>query len=606
MASKEESAELLAKRIASSPGSPHQHETKVYIMSHGIHLHHRALAILILFFSTQLAGQQATPTRVDQEAGALLTRQQALADIRTLSEVLESAHPDPYSAGGGKVAYHRRLQRLMRGVPESGLSAAELHARLQPFIASLGDGHTSLPFDASTRSKTDPGGIPLYFEVVDQRLWVAAVASSDQLDLIGATLEAVEAVPFAELVQRESLQRGHDNAHHALSSLAGFGALYFAESLRRLVPEWEDSEQIIVRLRRPSGHSEDLLLRPGQGVAYPLLRRESKVDLPKEAGSFAYHFLDEAREIAFLRIDNMTSYREMFEYSRALGSSGWEGWARRLFERLHGETAPSDLGEVIAAIPSATETFSGLFRAMREAGSRTLIVDLSRNYGGNDLMVQILLYFLVGFDETVALAEQTATIRKLSPLLAASSQSGLDPAEIDYSDSVPLTSEDYDFSGDFHFMPEATLDRAIRERFLRMFAQMPSFYTLFRTRQQEAAYRPERIVVLCSNATQSSGFDLMTQLYRLGAVIVGVPSSQAGNGSGDIRRFELTHSRLVGYVSTKYFLAFPEQPSTGFTLEPHHTLTYPKLARYDFDSHANLLLALDVLETTTPGAAPAR
>ena len=127
MASKEESAELLAKRISSTPGSPHQHETKVYIMSHGIHLHHRALAILILFFSTQLAGQQATPTRVDQEAGALLTRQQALADIRTLSEVLESAHPDPYSAGGGKVAYHRRLQRLMRGVPESGLSLSLIH-----------------------------------------------------------------------------------------------------------------------------------------------------------------------------------------------------------------------------------------------------------------------------------------------------------------------------------------------------------------------------------------------------------------------------------------------------------------------------------------------
>jgi hypothetical protein len=517
--------------------------------------------------------------------------------------VLESAHPDPYLAGGGKAAYHRRLQRLIRGIPESGLSTTELHARLQPFIASLGDGHTSLPFDTSTRNKVDPGGIPLYFEVVDQRLWVAAVTSGDQLDLIGTTLEAVEALPFAELVQRESLQRGHDNAHHALSSLAGFGALYFAESLRRLVPEWEDGEQITVRLRRPSGILEDHLLRPGQDVSYPLLRPNSTIELPNGNRSFAYHFLDESKDAAFLRIDNMTTYREMFEYSRAVGSSGWESWARHVVERLHGESIPSDLGDVIAAIPSATETFNSLFEEMQAAESKTLIVDLSRNYGGNDLMVQIFLYFLVGFDETVALAEQTAAIRKLSPLLATSSRSGLDLAEIEYSDSVPLTLEDYDFSGDFHFMPEATLDRAIRERFLRMFAQMPSFYTLFRTRQQEAAYRPERIVVLCSNATQSSGFDLMTQLYRLGAVIVGVPSSQAGNGFGDIRRFELTHSKLEGYVSTKYFLAFPGQPSNGFTLEPHHTLTYPKLASYDFDNNAILLLALEVLETTAPVAA---
>ncbi len=575
-------------------------------MSHSIDRRHYVFTVLVFSLSTPLAALQATPAQVDQETGALLTRQQALEDIRTLSEVLESAHPDPYLAGGGKVAYHRRLQQLIRGIPESGMSTIELHARLQPFIANLGDGHTSLPFDTSTRNRADPGGIPLFFEVVDQRLWVAAVTSGDQLDLIGTTLEAVEAVPFAELVQRESLQRGHDNVHHAISSLAGFGALYFAESLRRLVPEWEDSEQIIVRLRRPSGILEDHLLRPGHDVAYPLLRPKSRVDFPKVEGSFAYHFLDEARDVAFLRIDNMTTYREMFEYSRAVGSSGWESWARRVVERLHGETAPSDLGELIAAIPSATETFSSLFGAMQEAESKTLIVDLSRNYGGNDLMVQIFLYFLVGFDETVALAEQTAAIRKLSPLLATSSRSGLDLAEIEYSDSVPLALEDYDFSADFHFMPEATLDRAVRERFLRMFAQMPSFYALFRTRHQEAAYRPETIVVLCSNATQSSGFDLMTNLYRLGALIVGVPSSQAGNGFGDIRRFELTHSKLVGYVSTKYFFAFPEQPATGFTLEPHHTLTYPKLASYDFDNNAILLLALEVLDPTIPVAAPVR
>ena len=34
-------------------------------------------------------------------------------------------------------------------------------------------------------------------------------------------------------------------------------------------------------------------------------------------------------------------------------------------------------------------------------------------------------------------------------------------------------------------------------------------------------------------------------------------------------------------------------------------LTYPKLASYDFDSNAILLLALEVLETTNPVAAPA-
>ena len=81
-------------------------------MSHSIDRRHYVFTVLVFSLSTPLAALQATPAQVDQETGALLTRQQALEDIRTLSEVLESAHPDPYLAGGGKVAYHRRLQQL--------------------------------------------------------------------------------------------------------------------------------------------------------------------------------------------------------------------------------------------------------------------------------------------------------------------------------------------------------------------------------------------------------------------------------------------------------------------------------------------------------------
>ncbi|MFX0107664.1 MAG: hypothetical protein ACFE7R_05235 [Candidatus Hodarchaeota archaeon] len=49
-----------------------------------------------------------------------LSREQIIKDIRELSDILETAHPDPYIHGGGKIAYHRRFQKLIMGVQKDG------------------------------------------------------------------------------------------------------------------------------------------------------------------------------------------------------------------------------------------------------------------------------------------------------------------------------------------------------------------------------------------------------------------------------------------------------------------------------------------------------
>jgi hypothetical protein len=516
-------------------------------------------------------------------------------DIRELSDILESTHPDPYINGGGKVAYHRRLQQLIRGIPDAGLTRQDLLAAVQPFVAGLKDGHTTLSSVASERASSNPGGIPLYFEVVETSLYVSAVTRAEHLPLIGAVLESVEGVPLTELARREAEQRGHDNYLHVLSGLARDGALYFREPLHRLVPEWQGGDEIRVGLRHPSGDHQIVVLRPAQNVEYPLLQKASRIELPEPDRPFAYHFLDGRKELAFLRIDNMTTYRELFEYSRSIGDAEIERWARRVYERWHGESPPEHPDAVIAGIPSASETFQTLFREMKAAGSRALIVDLRRNFGGNDLMVQIFLYFLVGVDRSISVMGETAAIQKLSPLFDASTTEGVDLDAIRYGDRVPLKLGDYDFSRDARFMSAADLEGSLRASYLRIAEHAPTFFELLRSGEDDACYFPERIFVLSGNATQSSGFDLLTQLYRLGAEVVGVASSQAGNHFGNIRSFQLSRSKLTGWVSSKYFVAYPNEPATGFTLEPQYPLTYEKLASYGFDKNATLLVALELL-----------
>ena len=546
------------------------------------------LTLTVLSVSTRGWGSDAQPP-------SRLGRGELVRDIRELTDILESAHPDPYINGGGKVAYHRRLQTLLASIPEDGLSRADFHAALLPIVAGLGDGHTTLPLDEAEKDYDNPGGIPFIFEVVEGRLYVDAVAHEEDLPLVGATLESIEGVSFTELVARESLRRGHDNELHALSALARRGALFFGESLWRLVPEWQDRSKIDLTLRDPGGELLVLEVPPADNVEYPLHRKQSRIELTKDAGWFGYRFLDPGREVAYLWIDNMTTYREMFEVSRSVGSQGYEDWARRVYEKSTRRGAPDDLDAVIGGIASATEVFQPLCRDMKAAGSKALVVDLRKNFGGNDLMVPIFLYFLVGFDRTVTVVEQTAAIQKMSPLFAESTEAGIDLAEIPYTDRVPLVLTDYDFSLDAQFMTGGQLRDAVGASLLRMFHQTPTFSAVFDEREDEACYFPQRILVLSGNATQSSGFDLLTNLYRLGAEIVGVPSSQAGNSFGNIRHFVLPQSKLEGYVSTKYFLQYPHEAATGFTLQPHHTLTYSKLTALDFDPNASLLLALEIL-----------
>ena len=74
-----------------------------------------------------------------------------------------------------------------------------------------------------------------------------------------------------------------------------------------------------------------------------------------------------------------------------------------------------------------------------------------------------------------------------------------------------------------------------------------------------------------------------------------VHSERGTHESGNIRHFVLPQSKLEGYVSTKYFVQYPHEAATGFTLQPHHTLTYRKLTALDFDPNASLLLALEIL-----------
>ena len=58
-------------------------------------------------------------------------------DTRQLARILESAHPDPYIRGGGKIAFHRRLQNLLSSIPAEGMKKIEFYNLLASLCSCI-------------------------------------------------------------------------------------------------------------------------------------------------------------------------------------------------------------------------------------------------------------------------------------------------------------------------------------------------------------------------------------------------------------------------------------------------------------------------------------
>lgn len=525
-----------------------------------------------------------------------IPRQQLVADVRQLGDFIELVHPDPYVNGGGKIAFHRRLQETIARLPEQGLTREEFYRHLRPFVAAVGDAHTWLrdPYRTDYRS---PGGTPLYFRVVEHGLYVAA-APKQHASLIGARLVSIEGVTFQEILARQAHLMGAENQYLLLRNLAGTGALWKRCFLEHLLPEWHDRSQVRLQLRHSDGEVRQHSLEVPKSIAYPLTSPSSRIKLPpRDKCDFAYAFMDDDRRTVLLVIDGMSSYREVFEYERAVGSSVDLDRAREIYNRYHNAwLAPRDMDKLIAGLPSATETFRALVEEMRAAGTERLLVDLRRNDGGASLMADFLVYVLHGREKLMALKAGKREIRKLSPRYF-ERNSNVSLEDLNRDKPLELRKSDYDLGPVFYgrFDPTQDVDQRIKHELEALYGKLPTFAACYRDDVYDGHYCPRHIVVLCSPETFSSGWTLMYYLKQAGAIVVGTPSSQAPNCFGDCLGFELTRSGLSGIVSQKRFEYFPGDPERGRLLVPDYPLSYDQLAEFGFDPNAEILLALEVL-----------
>jgi hypothetical protein len=428
--------------------------------------------------------------------------------------------------------------------------------------------------------------------VVEQELYVAAVAQVEDRALLGARLGAIGGVAAGELAERLGQMRGCDNEYQLLSQLAlaiGDPAL-LAELLR--------SDGLPARLPLdlllPDGSRSETALAWDTEQAAATIKPPSVIEGPAlNAARMGWSFLDARREVACLRVGPVRYYREAFEVTRATGFGGIaEDRLAAVAREALGGQLPESVEERLAAVPAATELLRDLFAAMREARSTALVVDLRECDGGNSFFATILGAFLYG-GEALLRADEGYQVRRYSPLYFANYRNA---SPDDYPEA--MRNGGYDFAEERAWRArrrgDGTPTAEEREAQERYFAMSPTFAREYATRGGEAVWTP-RVVVLTSAWTYSAGFDVVKMLLRNGATVIGVPSAQAGNCFIDVLRFQLEHSKLAGWVSFKRSEAFPGDAERGRVLRPSRELTYADLAARGFDPHASVALALDYL-----------
>lgn len=527
-------------------------------------------------------------------AETAFSRNALIQDTRQIVELIESIHPDPYVRGGGKIAFHRRLHCFLNSIPDSGWSRDRYAAALLPFLASIGDGHTYLipPYWQSD----DQIAIPLAFSVVEKKLYVSGVYSSNHRSLLNCVLKSIEGVPVSDLALREKKILAFENEYHNLTRL--IYRLQRPATLSLLIPQWKNKKTIKAAFETPKGRlvSVKFLVRtaPRRAKIIP----DSQVQMPNTTSKdFNFRFMNSSKSTVLLSITDMQTYRECHEHWRFYGNHhNYEALARKTFERYQHKVAPAEINQVIAGLPAATDCFREMVIAMREAKTKNLFIDLRENPGGVSNIAEILLYFLFGRDRIAEINARSYQIRKHSKLFY-DIETGETFIANNNHRKTPLMINDYDFLEEQLLNDPLAIERR-RSYYLNqlneMASHMPTFEQEYKTGKYEKYYTPKNIVAITSAQTFSSAFWLLSGLFKLGAKVVGTPSGQAPNTFSDQYPFKLKNTGLTLHVTCKYSVTFPDLPEEADVLMPHYLMTYEKLKHYDFDPNATIRWAQDI------------
>ncbi|NLI36410.1 MAG: peptidase S41 [Bacteroidales bacterium] len=528
---------------------------------------HLCLSIIIGLFA--LASNAQTTLNKDSLA----------SDFSYLVKLLESTHPDPYSGFGGKVFFYKAANNVVQDLQKNACTETMFVNKVNTFLSNIHDGHTGIQYNKSTDIERYVQRVA--FRVIPDGLIVDGISTSHK-DLLGARLDSINSVSIAELLKRIEYIYPCENIY------GNYNALHWeanAENLlRQLGTEFTDS--IRYSLRTADNKSVVLslpLVNSDSLNNVPITFTPASTKLPSK--NLNYQFADKEKHIMVIRISKIMA-RENYEYC---WKNKWDGAydeIKNYYKYTLKKEMPCDTVKALAGIPSFSEVFANMLTQMKKYKSEDLIIDL-RNDGGGWTPITLPSLLMMYGDNYITKDMNTEFYRLISPLYLQKIDTSLD--EFNRQQGTHYKLGDYITENDKPSVDTST--DSLRRSFIHncMSASRPLLTKL----KGSPLYHPQHIYVVTDAGTFSAAFHYAFYLWRMGATIVGIPSSQAPNTYMEKTPFCLPYTHLKGSISNSMQIFLPVSDKRAKIFYPDLMPTYQDYKKYDFDANAEILYLLD-------------
>ena len=514
---------------------------------------------------------------------AQISNDSIVADFRYFLHQLETTHPDPYTNYGGKAFFHRAASETYWGLKDDSVTTREeLCWRIRAFLAPLSDGHTQIHFPETQGSFSL---VPIRFKAVGDGLFIRRLPDEHQ-QLIGSRLVGIENVQTKDLCEEMMKIYPAENEIGKMANICGHG--HQPVVLGRIIPGLRQ-DTISYHLMTPEGNFVRLPLALIPVKQWKEWNSEvtSPMDNRFPTENLTYTFADKQKNTMYFRSTSIMA-RDNIEYMYQAGMNYYDD-LKYCYDKVYHRPMPSDTLKAIASLPSFSEEFEKMLQLMKRNKSENLIIDLRGNGGGWTPITYPTLYQLWG-DGYLQKNFQNHLYRLLSPLYMQKLNMTLEQFNARYHTN-------YEF-GDYTFFESDEKTQAVTDETRTRFVSnsMSCIQDKLAKQNGQPVYTPKHIYVLADADTYSAAFHYMFYLWKMGAKIVGVPSSQAPNTYMEVTQFTLPRTRLEGSISNSMQLFLSADDPCAKQLIPDILLTYDDYKRYNFDSQAEVLYLLDYIK----------
>lgn len=516
-------------------------------------------------------------------ASAQIPNDSIVADFRYFIHQLEATHPDPYTNYGGKAFFHRAASETYWGLKDDSVTTREeLCWRIRAFLAPLSDGHTQIHFPETQGSFSL---VPIRFKAVGDGLFIRRLPDEHQ-QLIGSRLVGIENVQTKDLCEEMMKIYPAENEIGKMANICGHG--HQPVVLGRIIPGLRQ-DTISYHLMTPEGNFVRLPLALIPVKQWKEWNREvtSPMDNRFPTENLTYTFADKQKNTMYFRSTSIMA-RDNIEYMYQAGMNYYDD-LKYCYDKVYHRPMPSDTLKAIASLPSFSEEFEKMLQLMKRNKSENLIIDLRGNGGGWTPITYPTLFQLWG-DGYLQKNFQNHLYRLLSPLYMQKLNMTLEQFNARYHTN-------YEF-GDYTFFESDEKTQAVTDETRTRFVSnsMSCIQDKLAKQNGQPVYTPKHIYVLADADTYSAAFHYMFYLWKMGAKIVGVPSSQAPNTFMEVTPFTLPRTNLEGSISNSLQLFLPADDPCAKQLTPDILLTYDDYKRYNFDNQAEVLFLLDYIK----------